>query len=117
MEYWFFLIITLIVFLILFKVIVPDSEQTKEIFVVDSTDKNNDINITVNTDRYYDDYYNGYNNSYGCNSYNCRRRSYWYGNTPFIWNNGTRYPRWRRPYYAYVHDWYRDTYSYPIWNW
>lgn len=33
--------------------------------------------------------------------------------TPFLWNNGTRYPKWGWPYYGYLYNWYRDSYGYP----
>ena len=35
-----------------------------------------------------------------------------FGKTPFIWGNGTRYPKWNLPYYDYINNWYYDTFGY-----
>ena len=115
MEYWIFIILALIFFLVAFKIIIPEqgeqntSEHMLGSFTNRPVDRPEDINITINTENTSRDYYDGY----GCSSPHCARRSFWYGDTPFVWNNGTRVPRWRWPYYAYIHDWFRDTYAYP----
>lgn len=70
-------------------------------------DYKNDIRVNINTDNYDDPYYN----DYGCRSTKCMRRRFWYGDTPYIWGNWTRYPK--VPYYIGLHNWYRDTYAIP----
>lgn len=112
MENWIYIVIMMIGFILLFNMISPDEQEHKEHMLVEYNDKindnTNDIQLTVNTNRYEDPYY--YN--YGCQSNNCMRRKFWYGDTPFIWNNGTRYPK--APYYYIpMHNWYRDTYALP----
>lgn len=94
-------------FVILFSVFTPTNHNQEHMLGnYKNEDYTNDINLNVNIDS-YDNYYN----DYGCRSSNCTRRRFWYGDTPYIWNNWTRYPKY--PYYIGLYNWYRDTYAMP----
>lgn len=112
MKHWFYILVAIVGFIVFYSLTNQDNSEQKEHMLAGYTGENyqdnaKDIKLTVNVDRNNDPYYY----DYGCRSYNCNRRRFWYGDTPFIWNNGTRWPR--APYYTALHDWYRDTYAYP----
>lgn len=116
MEKILYIIIFTVIIVCLLNMIYPvckqNDKQTEHMATeyVD-TQNTNDIKVTVNLDKYEDDYYDPYYYDNGCRSYGCKRRRFWFGDTPFIWNNATRWPKY--PYYAGIYDWYRDTYALP----
>ena len=119
MERPIYLLLAILLFYVIFKMMVPECNCDKPEHMLGSVNQAqaqaqdpNDINITINTEKYSQGGY-GYGYGHGCDSYHCRNRSPWYGDTPFPWGNGTRYPRWGWPYYAHIHNWYRDTYAWP----
>jgi hypothetical protein len=101
--YWIFIIVAIILFIVI--AFPCECSCSNEHMLGENSKDNNDINIRINNDNYgNDDYYN-----YGCNSRWCRRRSYWYGDTPFTFNNWSRYPTYGGwPYYQAIHNWYRN---------
>lgn len=103
-QYWLFIITITILFIIMFNMFLPNRSYDEHMLGETGNNTTQDINITVNGDS-YDPY------EYGCESRWCRKRSLFYGDTPFIWNNWSRYPTWNWPYYAYLYNWYYDSYG------
>ena len=53
----------------------------------------------------------------GCSSPFCRHKRWWYNwDTPFVWNNPTRYYGWPwYPWYSGTYGYYADSYRYGLW--
>lgn len=119
MEYWVFVVLLIVIFFILFQnmtnIETNEIDSREHMYSGSLTQLVSrgpeDLYLTVNTEKYVPEY----NYRYDCRNSPYCYKNRWYNSTPFVWNNPTRWPK--MPYYTYIHNWYRDTYSEPYWFW